>query len=48
VIAYCGGGGISAANDVLALALLGRDDIAIYDGSLREWVADPEAPLETA
>jgi thiosulfate/3-mercaptopyruvate sulfurtransferase len=46
VIAYCGGG-ISAANDVLALALLGRDDIAIYDGSLREWVADPEAPLET-
>jgi thiosulfate/3-mercaptopyruvate sulfurtransferase len=46
VIAYCGGG-ISAANDVLALALLGRDDIAIYDGSLREWVADPESPLET-
>jgi thiosulfate/3-mercaptopyruvate sulfurtransferase len=46
VITYCGGG-ISAANDVLALALLGRDDIAIYDGSLREWVTDPESPLET-
>jgi thiosulfate/3-mercaptopyruvate sulfurtransferase len=45
VIAYCGAG-ISAANDVLALALLGRDDIAIYDGSLREWAADPELPLE--
>jgi thiosulfate/3-mercaptopyruvate sulfurtransferase len=46
VIAYCGGG-ISATNDALALALLGRDDIAIYDGSLREWAGDPELPLET-
>jgi thiosulfate/3-mercaptopyruvate sulfurtransferase len=46
VIAYCGAG-ISATNDALALALLGRDDIAIYDGSLREWAADPELPLET-
>jgi thiosulfate/3-mercaptopyruvate sulfurtransferase len=45
VIAYCGGG-ISATNDALALALLGRDDIAIYDGSLREWAADPDLPLE--
>jgi thiosulfate/3-mercaptopyruvate sulfurtransferase len=46
VIAYCGGG-ISAANDALALALLGREDAAIYDGSLREWAGDPELPLET-
>jgi thiosulfate/3-mercaptopyruvate sulfurtransferase len=46
VIAYCGGG-ISAANAVLALALLGRDDIAIYDGSLREWASDHVLPLET-
>jgi thiosulfate/3-mercaptopyruvate sulfurtransferase len=46
VIAYCGGG-ISAANDVLALAQLGRDDVAIYDGSLREWASDPALPLET-
>lgn len=46
VIAYCGGG-ISAANDVLALAVLGRDDVAIYDGSLREWAADASLPLET-
>jgi thiosulfate/3-mercaptopyruvate sulfurtransferase len=46
VIAYCGGG-ISATNDALALALLGRDDVAIYDGSLREWASDPELPLET-
>ncbi|MDX6567857.1 MAG: thiosulfate/3-mercaptopyruvate sulfurtransferase [Gaiellales bacterium] len=46
VIAYCGGG-ISAANDALALAVLGRDDVAIYDGSLREWAGDPELPLDT-
>jgi thiosulfate/3-mercaptopyruvate sulfurtransferase len=46
VVVYCGAG-ISAANDVLALAVLGRDDVAIYDGSLREWAADPELPLET-
>jgi thiosulfate/3-mercaptopyruvate sulfurtransferase len=46
VIAYCGAG-ISAANDALALAVLGRDDVAIYDGSMREWTADPDLPLET-
>jgi thiosulfate/3-mercaptopyruvate sulfurtransferase len=46
VIAYCGGG-ISATNDALALALLGRGDIAIYDGSLREWASDDDLPLET-
>ena len=46
VIAYCGGG-ISATNDALALAVLGRGDVAIYDGSLREWAADPDLPLET-
>ncbi len=45
VIAYCGAG-ISATSDALALALLGRDDVAIYDGSLREWAADPDLPLE--
>ena len=46
MIAYCGGG-ISATNDALALAVLGRGDVAIYDGSLREWAADPDLPLET-
>jgi thiosulfate/3-mercaptopyruvate sulfurtransferase len=46
VIAYCGAG-ISATSDALALAVLGRGDVAIYDGSLREWAADPELPLES-
>ncbi|GAA4709003.1 hypothetical protein Prum_095290 [Phytohabitans rumicis] len=43
---YCGGG-ISAASLALALALAGRDDVAVYDGSLEEWAADPELPLSS-
>jgi Rhodanese-related sulfurtransferase len=45
VIAYCGGG-IAAAADALGLALLGHDEVSIYDGSLNEWAADPSAPLK--
>ncbi len=46
VIAYCGGG-IAASSDALALTLLGVEDVAVYDGSLSEWIADPACPLET-
>ncbi|MFD7001361.1 sulfurtransferase [Streptomyces mirabilis] len=46
VILYCGGG-ISAAGSALALTLLGRQDIALYDGSLEEWSQDPSRPLTT-
>lgn len=45
VITYCGGG-IAATMDAFALSLLGRDDVAVYDGSLVEWAADPNRPLE--
>lgn len=45
VVAYCGGG-ISATVDVFALSMLGRDDVRLYDGSLTEWSADPQLPLE--
>jgi thiosulfate/3-mercaptopyruvate sulfurtransferase len=44
VIAYCGGG-ISATVDAFALKLIGRDDVAVYDGSMSEWAADPSLPL---
>ena len=44
VICYCGGG-ISATMDALALVMTGHPDIAVYDGSMMEWVADPALPL---
>jgi thiosulfate/3-mercaptopyruvate sulfurtransferase len=46
VVAYCAGGVLASA-DALALALLGRDDVTVYDGSLNEWSADENAPLAT-
>ncbi|MFE9600050.1 sulfurtransferase [Streptomyces hokutonensis] len=46
VVLYCGGG-ISAAGAALALTLLGRTDVSVYDGSLEEWSKDPARPLES-
>lgn len=46
VICYCGGG-IAATMDALALDLLGHADVAVYDGSLSEWVLDPALPMAT-
>jgi thiosulfate/3-mercaptopyruvate sulfurtransferase len=45
VITYCGGG-IAASSDAFVLALLGKDDVAVYDASLSEWAADPSLPME--
>ncbi|MGH1549106.1 sulfurtransferase [Leifsonia poae] len=47
IVVYCGAG-IAAASDALALGLLGRHDVLLYDGSLSEWAADPAAPLASA
>jgi thiosulfate/3-mercaptopyruvate sulfurtransferase len=44
VITYCGGG-IAASLDAFALHLVGRDDVAVYDGSLMEWTRDPSLPM---
>lgn len=44
-VIYCGSA-IGAATAALALVSLGRSDVAIYDGSLAEWLADPDAPTE--
>jgi thiosulfate/3-mercaptopyruvate sulfurtransferase len=46
VITYCGGG-IAASSDALVLTLLGAKNVALYDGSMTEWGADPSLPLET-
>jgi thiosulfate/3-mercaptopyruvate sulfurtransferase len=45
-ITYCGAG-IAASSDALALTLLGVPNVAVYDGSLAEWTADPTLPMET-
>lgn len=44
VIAYCGGG-ISATMDAMMLFQLGKTDVAVYDGSMSEWIRDPNLPL---
>lgn len=46
IIAYCGGG-IAATGAAFALALLGHRNVAVYDGSLLEWAADPALPMVT-
>ena len=44
LITYCNVG-IAATSAALALALLGVEEVAVYDGSLHEWAADPALPL---
>ncbi len=44
VIAYCGGG-ISATIDALACLLVGKEEVAVYDGSMSEWVRDESLPM---
>jgi len=45
VITYCGGGAAASA-DAMALVMLGHTDVKLYDGSLLEWAADPDLPME--
>lgn len=46
IVTYCGGG-IAATGVAWALSLVGRDDVAVYDGSMTAWAADPSLPLVT-
>ena len=46
VISYCGGG-ISATIDAFACLLAGQERVAVYDGSMSEWVRDESLPMET-
>jgi thiosulfate/3-mercaptopyruvate sulfurtransferase len=45
IITYCGGG-IAATHDAHALALIGREDVAVYDASMSEWASQPDTPME--
>ncbi len=46
IVTSCGSG-VSAALLALALARLGRDDVAVYDGSWTEWGGTSDAPVVT-
>lgn len=41
------GSGVTACNLKFGAALLGKEDVAIYDGSWSEWGADPSTPKAT-
>jgi thiosulfate/3-mercaptopyruvate sulfurtransferase len=46
VIVYCNGG-VSCTVPLNALRMLGRDDVAVYDGSWNEWGNDASLPVRT-
>jgi thiosulfate/3-mercaptopyruvate sulfurtransferase len=39
------GGGVAATTVAFALGLVGRRDVAVYDGSLNEWTTDRDRPI---
>lgn len=45
IITYCGSG-IAASNNAFVLALLGYENVAIYDASMAEWGHDETLPMD--
>ncbi|HEY5242414.1 MAG TPA: sulfurtransferase [Polyangiaceae bacterium] len=46
VVVYCNGG-VTCTVPLHALAMLGRDDVAVFDGSWNEWGNDPRRPIRS-
>lgn len=47
VVSYCNTGHSAAANWFVLSEVLGRDEIALYDGSMTDWTQDPARPVAT-
>jgi thiosulfate/3-mercaptopyruvate sulfurtransferase len=46
-ISYCNTGHSAALNWFVLSEILGRDEVALYDGSMTDWTQDPERPVAT-
>jgi thiosulfate/3-mercaptopyruvate sulfurtransferase len=46
VVVYCNGG-VTCTVPLAALRMLGRDDVAVFDGSWNEWGNDPHRPIHS-
>lgn len=46
-ISYCNTGHTASLNWFVLSELLGRDEVALYDGSMTDWTQDPERPVVT-
>lgn len=46
VVVYCNGG-VTCTVPLNALRMLGRDDVAVFDGSWNEWGNDPRRPIRS-
>jgi thiosulfate/3-mercaptopyruvate sulfurtransferase len=47
VIVYCGVGGFASTWWYVLTQMLGYQNVKLYDGSMEEWLKDPQAPVST-
>ncbi|NNM74256.1 sulfurtransferase [Enterovirga aerilata] len=47
VVTFCNTGQAASTDWFVLAEVLGRRDVKLYDGSMSEWTADPDRPVET-